>query len=94
MGLVGAPKAFPTPGRAPQHRHLILSGNRPPSIQPRPRPLPAHVQHGRVPPELHEVLTELALVFIQDVWVAEQGVSGTQRRGWTPAPPGPGPHQT
>lgn len=67
MGWVGVPKPFPTPGRAPQHRHLILSGNRPPGIQPCPRPMPAHVQHGRVPPELHEVLTELALVFVQDV---------------------------
>lgn len=30
-------------------------------------PLPAHIQHGRIPAELHEVLAQLALVFIQDI---------------------------
>ena len=39
-GVGGVPMAFPAPGRAPQHRHLILSGNRPPA-GPHPTHLPA-----------------------------------------------------
>ena len=31
------------------------------------QPSGTHIQHGRIPPELHEVLTELALVLIKDI---------------------------
>lgn len=120
-GVGGAPQPSMAPGlssaragqmqqQPSQHRHLIISGNKPPagtqaerwSCVPHPtpppciRPLPAHIQHGRVPPELHEVLAELALVFIQDICVAgtRRRVSGTRRRGCTPATSGPGSHRT
>lgn len=55
---------------------------------------PTHIQHGRVPPEFHEVLTEFALIFIQDICIAGERVSLASRAVAAPCTLWAGPHQT